>query len=540
MWHWVDRLTIGLFPRATLRRLQARAAAEFLLRHYDAAAGTRRTSGWPRVHGDANAVIAPALATVRAHTRDLVRNNRWAQKAYRAIGNKGVGWGITAKPVTPPGLRLPAPTLAEAAARWTAWAETTACDAAGRHTFYGLQKQALRTIAQDGEVLVRRRFRRLEDGLPIPLQLQVLEADHLDTARDGVTAGGNVVVQGVEFDAIGRRVAYWLYPEHPGASFRVVSRVVGTSRRVPATEVLHLYRADRPGQVRGISWFAPCVLTLKDEDEYEDAVLVRQRIAAMLTAFRVSLDGVAQPGSLGPEKTVTRGDGASESADLLEPGTILNLTPGEDIKFVTPPATTDHPTYLTTVLRGIAAGCDVSYEVLTGDYSQVNFSSARMSRLDLQDAVHEWRWDLLIPHLCDPVWGWAMEALELTGAIRGRPMAAWTAPPLPMIEPDKEGLAYKRLIRSGLITWAEAVRERGYDPETLIEEIAAWNRRFDAAGIVLDSDPRKTSDAGLTQARPPGTVVPDPSKVGDGGGQEDADDEDEEAGRGLPNGHARA
>jgi capsid protein len=129
----------------------------------------------------------------------------------------------------------------------------------------------------------------------------------------------------------------------------------------------------------------------------------------------------------------------------------------------------------------------------------VNFSSARMARIEHYDNVYDWRWQLLVPQFCDPVWAWAMEAAAIMG-LEEAPRAQWTAPPMPMIEPDKEGLAYQRNIRIGAITWPEMVRERGYDPDSVLAEIAAYNAKFDALEIVLDCDPRKITAQGQQQA----------------------------------------
>jgi capsid protein len=119
----------------------------------------------------------------------------------------------------------------------------------------------------------------------------------------------------------------------------------------------------------------------------------------------------------------------------------------------------------------------VTYEELTGDYSQVNFSSARMARIAHWANVTEWREHMLIPQLCNGVWRWAME-LARTALKTGRrvPVAEWAAPPMPILEPDKEGLAYQRLVRIGAMTWPQMVRELGYDPTEQLDEIERSTR----------------------------------------------------------------
>ena len=141
----------------------------------------------------------------------------------------------------------------------------------------------------------------------------------------------------------------------------------------------------------------------------------------------------------------------------------------------------------------------VTYEDLTGDYTNLPFSAARMSRIRHWIRVMDWRWMMLIPQFCDPVWAWAMEAAKILGY--GQPPAArWTAPPMPMLDPDKEGLAYQRNIRTGIQTLSEAIRERGYDPDELLAEIAADNQKLDDLELALDSDPRRMTQAGQVQA----------------------------------------
>jgi len=155
----------------------------------------------------------------------------------------------------------------------------------------------------------------------------------------------------------------------------------------------------------------------------------------------------------------------------------------------------EHAAYSQTVLRAIAAGLGVTYEDMTGDFTELPFSAARMSRLRHWARVDDWRWQMLIPQFCDPVWAWAMQAAMIMG-LPEAPAAVWTAPPMPMIEPDKEGLAYQRNIRTGIMSLSEAIKERGYDPEDLLEEIAADWKLVDKLKLILDSDARRTTQQG--------------------------------------------
>lgn len=485
--NWIDRAVGAVAPRWQLQRTRARIANRLVIRHYEASSTGRRTAGWNRASGDANATAGPSLQRLRDAARDLVRNNPYAESALKTIADHTVGWGIVAKPLTPNVLAMK---------MWKAWTETTACDADGQHDFAGLQKLVMRSVAESGEVLVRRRWRRLEDELPIPMQLQVLEADYLDTSKHNIALpNGGRIVYGVELDPIGRQVAYWLFPDHPGNSFSLMQ----SSGRVPAEDVQHIYEAKRPGQARGVTWFANTLLRFKDFDEYEDATLMKQKIAACLAVIVTDPDGSGSPvGGLADDST-------SPGLDMLSPGAIMSGPAGREVNVVQPPTVRDYADYCNVNLKAIATGLGIPYEELAGDYADINFSAGRLSRLRFYNHVYDWRWRLMIPQFCAPVWDWAMQAAAIMGAGAVSP-ARWTAPPIAMIEPDKEGLAIQRNIRSGIQTLSESIRERGFDPDEFFAEMAADNAKMDEMGIILDSDPRKMTQAGQLQ----GEGVPAP------------------------------
>lgn len=495
---WWDRFLIGIAPIWGQRRIEARARVQFLARHYEAAQGTRRTYGWHRSSSDANTAAVAALASLRELSRDMRRNNGWARRGFEVIANNTVSWGIMPR-------SRPNRSIARnkaATEMWNDWADTTACDFDGRLNFYGLQRLVMETIAESGEVLI---VKQPGDDLSIPMRLQILEPDYLDTSKHGLaTPDGGSIIGGVEFDKRGRRVAYWMFSSHPGAMGILTSRFEST--RVPADRVLHVYRVERPGQVRGVPWLASAITRLKDLDDFEDAELMQQKVAACFGAFVTDMDGTSSPAG--------KPDDDDDELEHLEPGHVSYLKPGEQITFAQPPRAQDSA-FSTRVLRRIAVSLGVPYEELTGDYSQVNFSSARMARLAHWQNVHVWREHMLIPQLCAGVWRWAMEiATGMEGWPRV-PVAAWSAPPMPILEPDKEGLAYQRLVRAGAMTWPQMVRELGYDPTEQLDEIEAFNKEIDDRGIVLDVDPRRTTAGGQQQQLAAGSKT-------EGDGEDDA------------------
>lgn len=477
---WWDRVLIAIAPGWGLRRVQARA----LLRHFDAAGTGRRTTGWHRSSTDVNSANSASLPKLRELSRDLRRNNGWAKRAIQVISANTVGRGIVAK------AESDNPRVAtEAAALWKEWSKR--CDYDGRMPFTGLQRLAMDTIVESGEVLIIRERASAADGLPIPLRIRVLEPDYLDVTRQRGTVG--TVQQGIEIDGNGRRLAYWMYKQHPGAVGAVTgfSGIASESIRIPAEDVLHVYHVDRPGQLRGVPWLAAAIAKLNDFDDYDDAKLMQAKIAACFGAFVIDSDG--QNVALGEE------DEDDELLSTLEPGHIEHLPPGKDIRFATPTSVSDHGGFSETQLRRIAASVGITYEDLTGDYSKVNFSSARMARLAHWSNVYDWRWTMIIPQMLAGVWRWFVEMAAAVENWPSLPDAKWTAPPMPMLSPEKEGLAYTRLIRSGVMSLSEAITERGNDPVMHLAEIAADNENLDALGIILDSDARKTSGSGGEQ-----------------------------------------
>jgi lambda family phage portal protein len=450
-------------------------------RGYDGASQGRRLAGWSSVDQIPGAQPT-TLAILRQRARDLRRNNPYFARALAGIVGNTVSYGIKAR--VPDGAR----------ALWSAWAETTACDADGRQDFYGLQALALQCIVESGEVFIRRRYRAPSEGLPAAVQIQVLEPDFLDVAKTATLENGNRIVFGIEYNRRSQPEAYWFLPEHPASGIVSVQR---RSFRVPALDVAHVFRLDRPGQTRGVPWVAPVLTRLRQLDDYEDATLEKARIAACFAAF------VYVPGEQDIPKLAdpAAGDEADRST-MIEPGAVQYLPPGKDVKFAAPPSDSNHQSFTQTHLRAIASGLGVPYELLTGDLGQTSFSSARIGWLEFDRQIEAWRWTMLIPQLCARVHGWWADAVELGTGIRPGP-ATWSPPHRDMISPVEEVAGMQARIRAGLAPWSEVVREYGYDPDETLAEIAKYNREFDRHGIVLDTDPRKVNVGGQVQATAP-------------------------------------
>jgi lambda family phage portal protein len=493
----IDTLFPGYAAKRAMSRvekLKAEMMHQALTRRFEGAAGGRRNEGWRSAGTDANAENAPALALLRNRARDLRRNNPYAERAISGIADNVVGAGIV-----PRAMAGKDRANKRLSVLWAEWGETTQCDTDGLENFYGLQHKITECVVEGGECLVRRRRRFASDGLSVPLQLQLLEPDFLDDSKTEAN-GGNQIIQGIEFDSLGRRVAYWLFDEHPGSS--------GTrsiqSRRILAEDVIHVFMPKRVGQARGYTWFAPVMQRLKNFDEMEDAVMEQAKIAACFAAF------VAQDGSSGNAKT-------PPLIDRIEPGIIQQLAVGESVTYAAPPTFNGYQPYSWQSLHAIAVGLGVPYELLVGDLKGVNFSSGRMGWLHFARRVDVWQWRMLIPQLCERAWQWFMEAQALMpGGVQSDAVAEWVPPRREMVDPRSETANAKERLRLGLVTWPNALRELGItDPTEHANEIAKANGLFDELGLVLDCDPRKTTGAGLSRDPNGGDTAPSESQEDD-------------------------
>ncbi|WP_136419964.1 phage portal protein [Herbaspirillum sp. ST 5-3] len=461
----IDELVSYFDPMAGVRRFQARMALD-VARSYDAAKVGRRTEGWNAGSGSANTEILPAVARVRNRCREVVRNNEYAAKAINTLSAAQVGTGVTAK--------------AADQNVWNAW--TQECDADGQLDFNGCMELAARTRHESGSVLIRFRQRRPEDGLRVPLQIQVLEPDHLDLFKTGPMNNGNFAIGGVEFNSIGQRVAYWLYPVHPGEA--ITGRANGLeSKRVPATEVLHYYRKRRPSQVLGMPELGVSLLRLRNLADYEEAELVRKKIEACFVAF-VRTDSDAT--RLGDAKKDAQGLGTNER---VSPGMIKYLSNAEGVEFGAPAASGGYGEYTATQLHAIAAGAGVTHEQLTGDLSRVNYSSIRAGLMEFRELIAQEQWLAFVPMVLNPIARRFQETAILAGVQRGPAQQfTWTMPKREWVDPLKDVLAIKEAIRGGMMSLSEAIRARGDDPEAVMQEIATERGLLKTLAVLVDSD----------------------------------------------------
>ena len=466
---WLDRAIGWVSPHRGLARESARVALG-RVREFQAAKSGRRTSGWTSAGTSANAEIAPALVTLRARSREQIRNNPYARIAVAKLATKLVGTGV-----------MPRHTNTRAGNLWKDWAKVADFDQ--HFDVYGLQNLAARAMFESGEALIRRHYDKSAAG--VPLRLQVLEPDYLDSSKHGPMPGGNYAIAGVEINPMGQRVAYHLYRQHPGDS--LVIKYAFESVRVPASEIIHLYEKDRPGQLRGIPRLATSMMKLRDLDDYEDAELVRKKIEACFAAFVTTSDNNRV---LANAQTETDSSGTTTRTETLAPGLIEYLKPGESITFGTPSNSAGYGDYTKTQLHAIAVGAGITYQQLTGDLSTVNLSSIRAGLIDFNEMLDQLQWLTYIPVVCDRINAWFVEAAYLANLNRSQDASVlWTPPKRRSVDPLKDVQAAKERRAAGMETLSAQIRGEGDDPDTTFAELAAENEQLAKLGIVIDTDP---------------------------------------------------
>lgn len=419
-------------------------------RRFDGAAGGRR--GWGmgtfgRIYPE-TAAAGPAL---RSRASYLAMNNPWISQAVANWTGALVGPGIQ------PASKHPDASTRKALNRYFAeWCSRA--DTEGRTDFAGLQVAIADSMVKAGEALAL--ISETADGP----RLRILPPELLDESKTVELSDGRAIFSGVELDATGRRAAYWIIPERPGQ----VWQTYAPSIRIEAESVLHVFKPLAPGQLRGVSWLAPVILPASDFDKLCDALLKGAQVAAMHAGFITNLNGTSEE---------TYGETPS-----LEPGALVKLGNGEDVKFNSPGQSQQVGEFLKLNLRQLAAGLGLPDHLLSGDLTGANYSSLRAGLLPFRQRVEQVQYTVLVPQFLAPVW----RAVILHGILSGdldapdfeaNPEAYLSAewlPPRPLqVDPLKDISATKAELDAGLTSRRKAVAERGWILEDLDAEIAA-------------------------------------------------------------------
>lgn len=448
-----------------------------MLRNYQGAEANRLTNHKnPKNQAADQELMGPFGAdALRAWARALVRDNAYAWNVVDTIVSNVIGSGITAQSTyeTPDGEDIEDVNDARDKA-FTEWCEVA--DINGELTFSEIQILAQREIAEAGEVLIRliktsgKEYRGITR--PVPLALELIEADRLSLERDTFATrlnkdNGNRIIRGIELDDKGKPVAYWIYPEHPNSPYSVRSQI---PERINASEILHLYRKDRVGQTRGVTWFAPIMSWMRDLGVYVDNEI---QASAVASCFGVVIKRTSPIGSLMAPEGEDTVDSNGNRLSYLEPGMVTELGVDESIECINPgrPNSASEP-WINLMLRGICAGTGTNYEAIAKDFSKTSYSSSRTSKLEDRPR-YERNQKYIVNHLCLPVWdefcnAAAREGLddfptstELLEDRRGVAPVEWQLPEQEWVDPTSEQTAAQNSIDNFMSTYQDEIGARG-------------------------------------------------------------------------------
>lgn len=465
-------------------------------RMYAAAKSSRLNGGWAPVDQTVNQLISSSAPAVRARVRQLVRDFPLFDRAV----NIHVDYVVGAQMNFQSRVRDINDNTKfddkinqqiEDAVKWA----MEEIDVSGQLHYDEMREVLKRQDCECGEgVLVKTNVR--EANRYVPFAVQMLEADWLTDLHCKV-AKGNKVEGGVEFvEKTGNIVAYhFADPES-----------VRKPRRVLAENVLHGFQTLRPGQRRGISPFTTAILIASDIDDYLGSTIDTARLAARYLALVTTAD----PKGFQDLRT-TDGTGADEGKKLesFEEAIIEYLRPGETVEFAKneAPGQTFEP-FTKLVIRILAIATGVSYELLSGDYSGLNYSNLKMIRTDL---VRQFKrpFKRQVRHYDQPIVRSIIDQAVLAGRIdlpgyMNNPYRYWVGEFIqPGVEsPDRlrDSKADTTEIANKTRSRQEIVAARGRDFATVLDEIA--------------SEAKMIEDRGLTEEQVDTSLANNPAKLG--------------------------
>jgi lambda family phage portal protein len=467
-----------------------------LTRQYAGAKNTALTGGFSTYStGSADTELAQSLVSLRSRSRQLMRDAPYAKRARTIVVNNvvGTGVGLQAQVQNTRG-ELHDRINADIEARWDEWSIANNCHTGGALHFGDLERACLAEVFTTGEAFLRK-HQRAFGASKIDFALELIEAERLaDEYMSPAANPGGVIGEmrmGVEVDTYGRPMAYWLRERHPGELRTTADHAVRLIR-VPADQIIHVRVVDRWPMTRGEPWLHCVLRKLNDMQEYSGSELTAARMGSNYFATLESPNEDPMPAE-------EQKDGSRQMS--IEPGMIDQLAPGEELKFHAPnrPNTAMDP-FLRHMLREVAAGIGVSYESLSRDYSQSNYSSSRLALLDDRDlwrVLQQW-WARSFREPLHRAW---LQAAVGSGALASVPFESfwldqaryaavrWKFRGWSWVDPTKEVAAYKEAVRAGFTTTSAVIAATagGVDIEDVIAERKLELEAFEEAGIKVDT-----------------------------------------------------
>jgi lambda family phage portal protein len=477
--------------------------------HTAASHDDARLAAWLPSYGSADADLIDELPLITRRGRDLVRNNPIGSGAKQTLTDNIIGSQLRLS--AQPKYRLLGWNKERASAwsnatedQFSTWADTTECDAARTQTLLGLTTLSLGSAFMNGDALALIMWLPRAGGA-WSTRMQTVESDRLATPpwlRNNKKLRG-----GVEIDKHGAPVAYWIQKNHPGDNHGYLSANQDDWERVPAftswgrRRVIHLFDKDRSGQSRGKSIFTAVMREFKVAGDYLGHELQAAASNALIAAFLESdLDpqsvaeifGTDQDSALSYWKQVCN----TTHRKKMEGGMMLNLPLGTKLSGYNPNRpNTAFNGFMESVMRHIAAGLNMPYELLMKDFSKVNYSSARAALLEAWrffQSKRKWLQD----HWLNPIYECWMEEAVNTGRVDAPnyyenryayTSNRWVFSGRGWVDPVKEAKGSQMRMELSLSTQQDECAEQGKDYQEVqdqrIRELAEATEKVKAAGL---------------------------------------------------------
>jgi lambda family phage portal protein len=467
-------------------------------RAYTAAQGGRLLADLAGTATSANKTTRYQAAILRHKARELRENSPLVQRYALLVRDNIVGPdGITLQAMVPStrGTNTAASAVVESA--WYQWAES--CTPCGQ-----TWDAVCRTLAESWKVEGEAWLELMPNpAAPMGLWVKPLDADLIDhTTNEEQTPTGGSVVQGVEYDAAGRVIGYVVWTRHPseGHSRR--------TRRVPADRLLYLPNTHRPYQTRGVTALAPAMTLLHHLERTEEAIVILNRVTA-------SKMGALIPGE--DAAPIVGPNGESESETMppeieQAPAEWWTLPRGWDVKMLDPgQPTAEFAAFATHLERNIAASLGVAHSSLTGNLSEINYSSMRGGLL-LERDMWMGAQQAFIAALVRPVFALFLRTASLAvalafpvsvdlGAIARA--STWHPRRWPWVDPVKDAQGIELLLSLGLTTKTREANKQGLAFTDLVDERAAEDAYVTASGVTLGTAAPVPAPADDEPAAPP-------------------------------------
>jgi lambda family phage portal protein len=445
-----------------------------------------------------NDIIRWQGPTLLARARQMARNNPYAAKFLKMVevnvcGPNPFNLQGQIKSVKTGKPDSGANELIENA--WYRWGRPANCDRYGKSSLKDIYRLLARTLAQDGEILIRHHEGR--NAGQFGYQVQLIDIDRLDWDRTEQLPGGGAIYCGIELDADGRVLAYHISKKRPAdwqLNFR--SR---DSERIPASQITHEFIQWLPEQVRGVPWMTTAMLNLHQLGAFEEAAVIAARVGAAKMGFFEKNDPAA-------EYTGEKDSSGAKITDA-EPGTFEELPAGLTFKEWNPnyPDAQVGP-FIQACLRGVCAGLNVSHPILGQDFSAVNFSSLRGATLEERDnwmMIQDW----FVEHICMPIYErWLQNAvlsgaLSLNGPLDKYYSVYFQPRRWSWVDPLKDIEAATTAIQWGLKSRTMVANESGLDISDIFDQIAAETKLAEDKNVSIT--PESPTQGGTTDGTAP-------------------------------------